>query len=77
MFIAFEGFYSSELWTLVLKAIWELAHKWVLTPKYIRSKAQKPSKGFIFVYVRKSIPKVAMELQPHEPHMHLVVVILA
>lgn len=49
----FGCFVLVELRSLGIKAIWELTHKWVLAPKYARSKASKALKGFIYVFVLK------------------------
>jgi hypothetical protein len=37
----------------MVKAIWEFTHKWFLAAKDTKRKAQKPSKGFIYVFVLK------------------------
>ncbi len=59
MFIAFECFYSKSYGVLV-KTIRKLACEEFLPTNYVKCKAQKHSKGFIFVYVFFS----ASDLQP-------------
>jgi hypothetical protein len=41
----------------MVKAIWEFTHKWFLAAKDTKREAQKPSKGFIYVYVLKKPTK--------------------
>ena len=56
MFIAFECFYSSELWSLWIKTIRKLACEEFLATKYTKRKAQKHSKGFFMFFPKITTP---------------------